>query len=127
MTKTRLKSLILQISRQLNAVQKNVYNLDLVTAIDHKQLQSISAQLNELHGAIDGFYGKKTKKHLSNVMEYTDLVKKRIDALAEYIRPSRLKEARISPKLITQLLDKEQQAVHHLTVLLNDVDMEVVA
>lgn len=127
MTKTRLKSLILQISRQLNAVQKNVYNLDLVTAIDHNQLQSISLQLNELYGAIDGFYGKKTKKHLSNVMEYTDLVKKRIDALAEYIRPSRLKAVHISPKLITQMLDTEQQAVHHLTVLLNDVDMEVVA
>lgn len=127
MTKTRLKSLILQISRQLNAVQKNVYNLDLVTVIDHKQLQSISLQLNELYGAIDGFYGKKTKKHLSNVMEYTDLVKKRIDALAEYIRPSHLKAVHISPKLITQMLDTEQQAVHHLTVLLNDVDMEVVA
>ncbi|MBF7683782.1 hypothetical protein I2F27_10685 [Acinetobacter sp. B5B] len=127
MTKTRLKSLILQISRQLNAVQKNVYNLDLVTAIDHKQLQSISAQLNELYGAIDGFYGKKTQKHLSNVMEYTDLVKKRIDALAEYIRPSRLKAVHISPKLITQMLDTEQQAVHHLTVLLGDIDMEVVA
>ncbi|ESK36680.1 hypothetical protein P256_02473 [Acinetobacter nectaris CIP 110549] len=116
MTKTRLKSLILQISRQLNAVQKNVYNLDLVTAIDHKQLQSISVQFNELYGAIDGFYGNQTQKHLSNFMEYTDLVKKRIDALAEYIRPSRLKAVHISPKLITQILDTEQQALSHLTV-----------
>ncbi|MCF8999679.1 hypothetical protein [Acinetobacter nectaris] len=127
MTKTRLKSLILQISRQLNAVQKNVYNLDLVTAIDHKQLQSISVQLNELYGAIDGFYGNQTQKHLSNFMEYTDLVKKRIDALAQYIRPSRLKAVHISPKLITQILDTEQQALSHLIVLLNDIDMEVVA
>lgn len=127
MTKTRLKGLLLQISRQLNAVQQHVYNLDLVTAINHTQLQTISAQLNGLYDAIDGFYGKKTQKYLSNVMEYTDLVKKRIDALAEYIRPSRLKLVHISPKLITQMLDTEQQAVHHLTVLINDMDMEVVA
>ena len=56
-------------------------------------------------------------------MEYTDLIKKRIDALAEYIRPNRLKTSHTSPKLIVQMLDTEQQSIHHLLTLLDEINI----
>lgn len=100
MIKTQIKSIALNASRQLNAVAKDVYNRDLVTTINHGQLKEVSATLDDLHGVLDTQYQRNTKACIDDPMEYTDLVKKRIDALAEYIRPARLKNTHISPKQI---------------------------
>ena len=114
MTKTQIKAIALNASRQLNAVAKDVYNRDLVTAINHDKLKETSATLDDLYGVLDTQYQRSMKAGIDEPMEYTELVKKRIDALAEYIRPNRLKTVHISPKHIVQMLDAEQQSMHHL-------------
>ncbi len=121
MTKTQIKAIGLNASRQLNAVSKDVYNLDLVTTINHDQLKAISTLLNDLYGVLDTFYERNLKSCFTEAMEFTELVKKRIDALTEYIRPTRLKTVHISPKQIIQMLDTEQQAMHHLFTLLDQI------
>lgn len=123
MTKTQIKAIALNASRILNAVQKDVYNRDLVTAINHNHLIKISTQLDDLYGVLDRSYERNLKGCLSNAMEYADLIKKRIDALAEYIRPNRLKSNHTSPKLIVQMLDAEQQSMHHLLTLLDEINI----
>lgn len=123
MTKTQIKSIATQASRQINAVLNDVSNLDLVTAINHNDLKEISKQLDDLYGVLDTAYERNLKVCLSNAMEYTDLVKKRIDALAEYIRPNRTKSTHTSPKLIVQMLDAEQQSIHHLLTLLDEIEI----
>ncbi|NNP72681.1 hypothetical protein A7P53_08885 [Acinetobacter defluvii] len=121
MTKTQIKAIGSTITRQLNAVSKDVYNRDLVTTLNHDQLKAVSASLDDLYGVLDIFYERNLKTCLADAMEYTELVKKRIDALAEYIRPTRLKTTHISPKTIVQMLDTEQQAMHHLSTLLDQI------
>lgn len=121
MTKTQIKAIALNASRQLNAVVKDVYNRDLVTTINHDQLKDTSAILEDLYGVLDTQYQRSMKAGIDEPMEYTELVKKRIDALAEYIRPTRLKAVHISPKHIVQMLDAEQQAMHHLSALLDNI------
>lgn len=121
MTKTQIKAIGLNASRQLNAVSKDVYNRDLVTALNHEQLKAVSAFLNDLYGVLDTFYERNLKSCFTEAMEYTELVKKRIDALVEYIRPTRLKTTHISPKQIVQMLDTELQAIHHLSTLLDNI------
>lgn len=96
MTKTQIKAIGLNASRQLNAVSKDIYNRDLVTALNHNQLKVVSALLNDLYGVLDTFYERNLKSCFTEAMEYTELVKKRIDALTEYIRPTRLKTVHIS-------------------------------
>ena len=119
MTKTQIKASALNASRQLNAVIKDVYNCDLVTAINHEKLKETSATLNDLYSVLDTQYKRSMKAGIDAPMEYVELVKKRIDALAEYIRPNRLKTTHISPKHILQMLDAELQAMHHLSTFLN--------
>ena len=121
MTNTQIKAIALNASRQLNAVAKDVYNRDLVTSINHDQLKETSATLNDLYGVLDTNYQRSMKAGIDESMEYAELVKKRIDALAEYTRPTRLKAVHISPKQIVQMLDTEQQAMHHLSTLLDDI------
>lgn len=121
MTKTQIKAIALNAGRQLNAVAKDVYNRDLVTTINHDQLKETSATLNDLYGVLDTNYQRSMKAGIDESMEYAELVKKRIDALAEYIRPTHLKAVHISPKQIVQMLDTEQQAMHHLSTLLDDI------
>ncbi|AXY57561.1 hypothetical protein CDG60_13930 [Acinetobacter chinensis] len=121
MTKTQIKSIALNACRQLNALAKDVYNRDLVTNINHDQLKETSATLNDLYDVLDANYQRSMKAGIDESMEYTELVKKRIDALAEYIRPTRLKSVHISPKQIVQMLDTEQQAMHHLSTLLDTI------
>lgn len=123
MTKTQIKSIALNAVRQLNAVAKDVYNRDLVTAINHDQLKVVSAFLNDLYGALDTQYQRSMKASIDEPMEYAELVKKRIDAIAEYIRPTRLKTIHISPKQFIQMLDTEQQAMHHLSTLLDNIQV----
>ncbi len=123
MTKTQIKSMATNAGRKLNAVQKDVYNRDLVTAINHSQLKEISQQLDDLYGVLDRYYQHSLKAAMDEAMEYTELVKKRIDALAEYIRPTRLKAVHISPKSVVWLLDTEQQALHHLSTLLDEISL----
>lgn len=123
MTKTQIKAIALNASRQLNAVAKDVYNRDLVTAINHDKLKDASSTLNDLYGVLDAHYQRSMKAGIDEPMEYTELVKKRIDALAEYIRPNRLKTVHISPKHILQMLDTEQQAMHHLLTLLHEINI----
>ena len=123
MTKTQIKAIALNASRQLNAVAKDIYNRDLVTAINHGQLKDTSATLDDLYGVLDTQYQRSLKAGIDEPMEYTELVKKRIDALAEYIRPNRLKTVHISPKHIVQMLDAEQQAMHHLSILLDAINI----
>ena len=123
MTKTQIKAIALHASRQLNAVAKDVYNRDLVTSINHDQLKDTSVTLNDLYGVLDTQYQRSLKAGIDEPMEYTELVKKRIDALAEYIRPARLKTVHISPKHIVQMLDAEQQAMHHLLTLLDEINI----
>ena len=123
MTKTQIKSIALNASRQLNAVAKDVYNRDLVTTINHDQLKETSATLNDLYGVLDTQYQRNMKAGIDKSMEYTELVKKRIDALAEYIRPVRLKAVHISPKHIVQMLNAEQQSMHHLSTLLDAINI----
>ena len=123
MTKTQIKAIGLNASRQLSAVAKDIYNRDLVTAINHDQLKEVSKQLDDLYGVLDRNYQSSMKAGINEPMEYTELVKKRIDALAEYIRPNRLKSAHTSPKLIVQMLDTEQQAMHHLITLLDGINI----
>ncbi len=98
-------------------------NRDLVTAINHGQLKETSAILDDLYGVLDTHYQRNLKTGVDEQMEYADLVKKRIDALAEYIRPNRLKATHISPKHIVQMLNGEQQAMHHLLALLDQVNI----
>ncbi|HEO1798145.1 TPA: hypothetical protein VAM14_003285 [Acinetobacter baumannii] len=121
MTKTQIKAIGLAASRQLSIIQKDVYNRDLVTAINHDQLKMVSASLDDLYGVLDTFYERNLKSCFTEAMEYTELIKKHIDALAEYIRPTRLKTVHISPKQIVQMLDTEQQAMHHLSTLLDQI------
>jgi hypothetical protein len=121
MTKTQIKAIAINASRQLNTVAKDVYNRDLVTSINHDQLKETSATLNDLYGVLDTNYQRSMKAGIDESMEYAELIKKRIDALAEYIRPARLKTVHISPKHIVQMLDTEQQGMHHLTTLLDDI------
>lgn len=123
MTKTQIKAIALHASRQLNAVAKDVYNRDLVTSINHDQLKDTSVTLNDLYGVLDTQYQRSLKAGIDEPMEYTELVKKRIDALAEYVRPARLKTVHISPKHIVQMLDAEQQAMHHLLTLLDEINI----
>jgi acetolactate synthase small subunit len=127
MTKTQIKAIALNPSRQLNAVAKDVYNRDLVTSINHGQLKDTSATLEDLYGVLDTQYQRSLKAGIDEPMEYVVLVKKRIDALAEYIRPARLKTVHISPKHIVQMLDAEQQAMHHLATLLDNIQVGVKA
>lgn len=87
MTKTQIKAIALNASRQLNAVAKDIYNRDLVTALNHGQLKDTSTTLDDLYGVLDTQYQRSLKAGIDEPMEYTELVKKRIDALAEYIRP----------------------------------------
>lgn len=121
MTQTQIKAIGLNASRQLNTVSKDIYNRDLVTALNHNQLKVVSALLNDLYGVLDTFYERNLKSCFTEAMEYTELVKKRIDALTEYIRPTRLKTVHISPKQIIQMLCTEQQAMHHLSTLLDHI------
>nr|MBP8206795.1 hypothetical protein [Acinetobacter sp.] len=123
MTKTQIKAIALNASRQLNAVAKDIYNRDLVTVLNHDQLKEVSKQLDDLYGVLDRNYQSSMKAGINEPMEYTELVKKRIDALAEYIRPNRLKSVHISPKHIVQMLDAEQQAMHHLSTLLDAINI----
>lgn len=123
MTKTQIKSMATNAGRKLNAVQKDVYNRDLVTSINHSQLKEVSQLLDDLYGVLDRHYLHSTKAQNDEPMEYTELVKKRIDALAEYIRPTRLKAVHISPKSIVSMLDTEQQAIHHLSTLLDAIQL----
>ena len=123
MTKTQIKAIALTASRQLNAVIKDVYNRDLVTAINHDKLKDTSSTLDDLYSVLDTQYKRSMKAGIDAPMEYVELVKKRIDALAEYIRPNRLKTVHISPKHILQMLDVELQAMHHLTILLDAIQI----
>ena len=124
MTITQIKSIALNASRQLSAVAKDVYNLDLVTTVNHGQLKEVSATLNDLYGVLDTQYQRSARSSIDEPMEYTDLVKKRIDALAEFVRPARLRTIHISPKQIVGMLDAEQQAMHHLATLLDKIKPE---
>lgn len=123
MTKNQIKAIFLNTNRQLSAVIKDVYNRDLVTTINHDQLKAVSAFLNDLYSVLDTNYKSSLKAGIDEAMEYTELVKKRIDAITEYIRPIRLKTAHISPKRIIQMLDVEQQALHHLSMLLDEIQI----
>ena len=127
MTKTQIKAIALNASRQLNTVAKDIYNRDLVTVINHSQIKETSSTLDDLYSVLDTQYKRSMKAGIDAPMEYVELVKKRIDALAEYIRPNRLKTVHISPKHILQMLDVEQQAMHHLTALLDAINMEAKA
>ncbi|UJA00086.1 hypothetical protein [Acinetobacter johnsonii] len=109
MTKAQIKAIALNASRQLNAVVKDIYNRDLVTSINHDQLKETSATLNDLYGVLDTNYQRSMKAGIDESMEYAELIKKRIDALAEYIRPVRLKTVHISPKHIVKMLDTENR------------------
>ena len=66
---------------------KDVYNRDLVTTINRDQLKETSATLKNLYGVLDTNYQRSMKAGIDESMEYAELVKKRIDALAEYIDP----------------------------------------
>jgi len=123
MTKTQIKAIALNASRQLNAVAKDISNRDLVTSLNHGQLKDTSTTLNDLYGVLDTHYQRSLKAGIDEPMEYTELVKKRIDALAEYIRPTRIKTVHISPKHIVQMLDAEQQSMHHLSTLLDAINI----
>ena len=123
MTKTQIKAIALNASRQLNAVIKDVYNRDLVTTLNHDQLKETSSTLDDLYSVLDTQYKRSMKAGIDEPMEYVELVKKRIDALAEYIRPNRLKTTHISPKHILQMLDVELQAMHHLSTLVDAIQI----
>lgn len=123
MTKNQIKAIALNASRKLSAVSKDVYNLDQVTAINHGQLKDTSAVLDDLYGVLDTQYQRSMKAGIDAPMEYVELVKKRIDALAEFIRPARLKTSHVSPKQIVQMLDAEQQAMHHLSTLIDQINL----
>lgn len=123
MTKTQIKAIALNASRQLNAVSKDISNRDLVTVLNHGQLKETSVTLDDLYGVLDTQYQRSLKSGIDEPMEYVELVKKRIDALSEYIRPNRLKSVHISPKHVVQMLDAEQQAMHHLSVLLDAINI----
>ena len=123
MTKTQIKAIALNASRQLNALSKDISNRDLVTVLNHGQLKETSVTLDDLYGVLDTHYQRSLKAGIDEPMEYTELVKKRIDVLAEYIRPSRLKTSHISPKHIVQMLDAEQQSMHHLSTLLDAINI----
>ena len=123
MTKTQIKAIALNASRQLNAVAKDVYNRDLVTTINHDQLKETSATLNDLYGILDTQYQRSMKASLEVPMEYVKLLKKRIDGLAEYFRPVCLKTVHISLKHREQILDVEQQAMHYFLILLDAINI----
>ena len=67
MTKTQIKAIALNASRQLNAVAKDVYNRDLVTTINHDQLKETSATLNDLYGVLDTNYQRSMKAGIDSI------------------------------------------------------------
>lgn len=119
MTKTQIKAIALNASSQLNTVIKDVYNRDLVTAINHDKLKDTSSTLDDLYSLLDTQYKRSIKAGIDAPMEYVELVKKRIDAL-------RLKTTHISPKHILQMLDVELQAMHHLSALIDAIQIRSV-
>lgn len=58
----------------------------------------------------------------SEAMEYVELLRKRIAALAEYIRPYRIKNEHISVYSVLNLIYGESQAFNHLASLVNQIE-----
>ena len=84
MTKPQIKTITLNVSWQLNTVAKGIYNCDLVTAINHDQLKDMSAALDNIYGVLDTSYQRSMKAGIDEFIEYSELIKKHINTLAEY-------------------------------------------
>lgn len=119
----QVKALIQDVSLGLEQTSKAMYRRDLVTTSDHQKLGEINNALTESYELLDVAYQEDGYKNTNfdEVMEYTELVRKRIAALAEYIRPYRLKNEHVSPSTVVTMINKEQQAIHHLVTLLNEL------
>lgn len=83
MTKTQFKAIALNASRQLNVVSKDIYNRDLVTALNHGQLKELSATLDDLYGVLDAQYQRSMKAGIDEPMEYAEHIKEEMDAKAK--------------------------------------------
>lgn len=119
----QVKALIQDVSLGLEKTSKAMYRRDLVTTSDHQKLGEINNALTESYELLDVAFQEDGYKNTNfdEVMEYTELVRKRIAALAEYIRPYRLKNEHVSPSTVVTMINKEQQAIHHLVTLLNEL------
>lgn len=119
----QVKALIQDVSLGLEKTSKAMYRRDLVTTSDHQKLGEINNALTKSYDLLDVAYQKNGYKNTNfdEVMEYTELVRKRIAALAEYVRPYRLKNEHVSPSTVVTMINKEQQAIHHLVTLLNEL------
>ncbi|KQW98052.1 hypothetical protein ASC84_04680 [Acinetobacter sp. Root1280] len=119
----QVKALIHDVSLKLEQTSKAMYRRDLVTTSDHQKLGEINNALTKSYDLLDVAFQEDGYKNTNfdEVMEYTELVRKRIAALAEYIRPYRLKNEHVSPSTVVTMINKEQQAIHHLVTLLNEL------
>lgn len=119
----QVKALIHDVSLGLEQTSKAMYRRDLVTTSDHQKLGEINNALTKSYDLLDVAFQEDGYKNTNfdEVMEYTELVRKRIAALAEYIRPYRLKNEHVSPSTVVTMINKEQQAIHHLVTLLNEL------
>ncbi len=126
MSLPQVKKSILAISTELQNISKDIYNRDLITIPDHTKLIKINNQLLDMYNLLDLAYQETDYKNtlFDEPMEFVELVRKRIAAIAEYIRPYRLKNEHTSPSNVIHLINSELQAIHHLSRLLNSLSGE---
>lgn len=123
MNLSNARSLIDHSADRLKQLQQEVYSRDLVTIPDHTALGEINKSLVRAYEHLDLAFEASTGKDsaYNETMEYTELVRKRIAAIAEYIRPYRLKHEHVSVYSVLNLIHGEQQAFNHLANLINQI------
>lgn len=126
MSLPQVKKLILEISLELQNISKDICFRDLITIPDHTNLIKINNQLLDAYNLLDLAYQETDYKNtqFDEPMEFVELVRKRVAAIAEYIRPYRLKNEHTSPPNVIHLINTELQAMHHLSSVLSSLSGE---
>ena len=124
MNLSNAKSLIIHAADKLSALHREIHNRDLVTTPDHVGLGEINKSLVRAYEHLDLAYESAGcgSESFSEAMEYVELLRKRIAALAEYIRPYRIKNEHISVYSVLNLIYGENQAFNHLASLVNQIE-----
>ena len=120
-TMSHIKPLIKSSCNELCTLHKNIYQRDLVTISDYTALCGIEKNLINVYEHLDIISIKQNTNVVNETMEYAEMMRKRIAAIAEYIRPYRLKHENVQVSTVLSLINTEQQALHHLIALNNGV------
>ncbi len=121
MTKTKLKDLIQIISNRLHLTNQEIINIGLVSITDHQQLKESSDALDEVYSILDRLHQNSAQNNFEEPMEYISLVKSRVDALIEYVRPYRFKNCQIDYVTVTNAIEHEIQALQKLIQSMGDI------